>query len=100
MQELEPSQVRSISSLAAGCPCCKHHPLTLDRIVVERGALLEAAPYLKERGYRQVALVSDENTYRAAGAGSPQSLPQPVFAPYSPGRSRMRKETSWPTKRA
>ncbi len=49
------------------CPCCKHHPLTLDRIVVERGALLEAAPYLKERGYRQVALVSDENTYRAAG---------------------------------
>ncbi|WP_127606996.1 sn-glycerol-1-phosphate dehydrogenase [Paenibacillus validus] len=67
MQELEPSQVRSISSLAAGCPCCKHHPLTLDRIVVERGALLEAAPYLKERGYRQVALVSDENTYRAAG---------------------------------
>lgn len=69
--------VHSISSLAAGCTCGGgHHPITLNPIVVESGALLEAVPYLNDCGYRQVALVADENTYRAAGSKLASELEQ------------------------
>ncbi len=39
----------------------------LDRIVLERGALGQAASYLEKQGYRHVILAADERTYEAAG---------------------------------
>ncbi|XID91255.1 sn-glycerol-1-phosphate dehydrogenase [Paenibacillaceae bacterium WGS1546] len=37
-------------------------------VVIESGALREVAPYLKERGYRRIAIVTDERAREAAGA--------------------------------
>ncbi|MDQ0060332.1 sn-glycerol-1-phosphate dehydrogenase [Paenibacillus harenae] len=44
-------------------------PKTLDMgpVVLEAGALRQVAPYLKERGYKQVSIVADETTYEVAG---------------------------------
>ncbi|MDF2670229.1 MAG: glycerol-phosphate dehydrogenase [Paenibacillus sp.] len=55
------------SASIASCACGHHNPITLDTIVVEKGALDLVAGYLTEQNYRQVALVVDENTYKAAG---------------------------------
>lgn len=39
----------------------------LDRMVLEKGALKQAAFYLKDKGSRDVILAADANTYEAAG---------------------------------
>ena len=39
----------------------------LDRMVLEKGALQQAAFYLKDKGCRDVILAADANTYEAAG---------------------------------
>lgn len=41
--------------------------LGLEEVVIERGAVREAARYLKNKGSRQVIIVADANTYEAAG---------------------------------
>jgi glycerol-1-phosphate dehydrogenase [NAD(P)+] len=41
---------------------------------IEAGALGEVAPYLKEQGYRQVALAADEITYKVAGERLEQEI--------------------------
>lgn len=38
-----------------------------ERLVLEPGAIRQVPHYLKERGFRQLVLVVDENTYQAAG---------------------------------
>lgn len=49
------------------CRCGQHRAITMDAIIVERGALGQTASYLQDRGHRHVALVADANTLRAAG---------------------------------
>jgi len=39
----------------------------LDQMVLEKGAMKQAAIYLKDKGCRNVILAADENTYEAAG---------------------------------
>ncbi|MFC4598331.1 sn-glycerol-1-phosphate dehydrogenase [Cohnella hongkongensis] len=41
---------------------------------IEAGALREVAPYLREQGYRRVALAVDERTYEVAGARLEQEI--------------------------
>lgn len=36
-------------------------------VKIEAGALYAVAPYLKEQGYRQVAIAADGITYKVAG---------------------------------
>ncbi|MBO9606490.1 MAG: sn-glycerol-1-phosphate dehydrogenase [Paenibacillaceae bacterium] len=63
----ESALIRDIESRAAACSCGRHHPVAIDEIVVERGALDKLAPYAAARGARQVLLVADGTTYQAAG---------------------------------
>lgn len=43
-------------------------------VMIESGALGKVAPYLKEQGYRQVAVAADETTYKVAGERLEQEL--------------------------
>ncbi len=50
------------------CTCeNKHYPLSTDTFVIKNGALHELRSYLHDNNYRNVLLVFDEQTERAAG---------------------------------
>lgn len=46
----------------------------LHQMILEKGAIRIAASYLKEKGYEQVILTADRNTYEAAGKHLEQEL--------------------------
>jgi len=48
--------------------------LGLDQMVLEKGAIKKAAAYLAEKGYQQVIITADANTYEAAGKQLEQEL--------------------------
>ncbi|GAA4836639.1 sn-glycerol-1-phosphate dehydrogenase [Paenibacillus vulneris] len=49
------------------CQCGQEHAAPIRKIVIERGALAELAPYAQERGYTGLLLVCDRHTLEAAG---------------------------------
>jgi glycerol-1-phosphate dehydrogenase [NAD(P)+] len=55
--------------------CCGHHNESfIDPIIIEKGALLQAASYCSEQGFKKVMLIADSNTYRIAGQGLEKAL--------------------------
>lgn len=58
--------LHTIEKTVAGCTCGKHNRISLETIVVERGALEQAAPYLLARSSKHVTVVADAYTYTAA----------------------------------
>ncbi len=44
------------------------HPIEIDRIIIEAGALAQAAAYIADQGFKNVLLVADSRTYEAAGS--------------------------------
>lgn len=49
------------------CECGRSHHTNVEKILISRGAIKQVPKVVKELGYRHVYLVSDQNTYRAAG---------------------------------
>ncbi|WP_282937047.1 sn-glycerol-1-phosphate dehydrogenase [Paenibacillus sp. RC67] len=49
------------------CDCGKEHSAPIHKVVIERGALAELAPYAQERGYSELLVVADRHTLEAAG---------------------------------
>lgn len=49
------------------CSCGEEHVAPIRKVIIERGALRELAPYALERGYRELLLVADRRTLEAAG---------------------------------
>lgn len=49
------------------CACGQTHRFDLDRIDISNGAAQDLASYLKEKGMNRVTVLSDLNTYEAAG---------------------------------
>lgn len=58
---------QAIRRKAAGCTCGNHHPLALETIMIEAGALKYVAPYLIENSWRRTVIVADDHTCEAAG---------------------------------
>lgn len=61
------NMLHKIAQAAADCTCGKHNRISLDTVVVERGALVQAVPYLLERSCKHVTVVADATTFEAAG---------------------------------
>ncbi|MFS0726084.1 sn-glycerol-1-phosphate dehydrogenase [Paenibacillus sp. 1P07SE] len=59
--------IERITKLTEACPCNDHHPIGIDAIVVEAGALEQITGYLKSKGCKHINLVVDSLTYEAAG---------------------------------
>lgn len=54
---------------AKTCECGNaHHPVQLDPVRIEKGALAEAAAHIRRLSIRKTAMLVDRNTYEAAGA--------------------------------
>jgi glycerol-1-phosphate dehydrogenase [NAD(P)+] len=69
------TMIQRVNRLVAACNCGQqHNPVTLDEIVVEAGAIAQIPAYIKENGYRHIALVADSKTYEAAGRGVEELL--------------------------
>lgn len=49
------------------CECGKQHTVEIQTVEISRGALEEVADILKKDGFKYPFVVSDQNTYRAAG---------------------------------
>jgi glycerol-1-phosphate dehydrogenase [NAD(P)+] len=56
-----------IKQAAAGCEENVRKAIDLDMIIIESGAVQEAAFYLAEKSYRKVIIAADTTTYDAAG---------------------------------
>ncbi|WP_307720017.1 glyoxalase superfamily protein [Paenibacillus koleovorans] len=61
-----PNLLQRAASAAASCECGHHKPVTLETIVVERGALQRVPVYLAAQHHTSVAVVADANTYEAS----------------------------------
>jgi glycerol-1-phosphate dehydrogenase [NAD(P)+] len=57
------------------CSCKSHHPIDIE-IRIERHALKQVCPFLQSRGYRNITVVADLNTYHAAGKRLSEYLTQ------------------------
>lgn len=49
------------------CKCGKKHGVSIDKIIIENGALKKIPGILKNYIYKKIFLVADKNTYKAAG---------------------------------
>ncbi len=57
-----------ITSLAESCQCGNHHnEISIEKIVIDDGALKQSVSYIKTKKFKKVALIADEHTYQAAG---------------------------------
>lgn len=54
--------------------CGQRHEVPIRRVVIERGALAEAAAFVREAGWRSVVLAMDERTRTAAGEALERGL--------------------------
>ena len=50
-----------------GCACGKAHPMAVDKIIMGGGALLQLPDIVKGYGAGKAFVLSDKNTYKAAG---------------------------------
>lgn len=53
--------------LKMGCPCGKEHTLSVDKIVVGSGVIWRLPELVREYNAHKAFVLSDKNTYRAAG---------------------------------
>lgn len=49
------------------CRCGNHHPVDIETIRIEAGALVQAAQYIKQKGFAKIGMIVDNNTLEAAG---------------------------------
>lgn len=62
-------KLQEISRLAQTCDCGNEHfAITIETIRIGRHMLREAADYIAEKSFLNTVMVTDANTYRAAGA--------------------------------
>ena len=52
---------------AEGCVCGRKHPLAVDEIIMGSGVLLKLPEIVKKYGAKKAFVLSDKNTYKAAG---------------------------------
>jgi len=66
--------IQRINDQLASCECgARHRPVQM-HVVLERGALGQAAPYIEQAGWRQVTLAVDRHTWEAAGQALDEDL--------------------------
>ncbi|RUS43529.1 sn-glycerol-1-phosphate dehydrogenase [Cohnella sp. AR92] len=56
-----------VREAAAQMPGVDRASLEIDTVRIEEGALRQAAPYLRKKGYARIGLVADRTTYEIAG---------------------------------
>ena len=62
------------------CDCGKHHDFCIDDIIVEKGAINRVAEVVSRYHVEKVFLLSDCNTYEAAGEQIFENLLQAGFS--------------------
>ena len=58
---------KKAAQAAANCSCGRHNEIRLEPIVVEAGAIHQAADWLRDNAYKRLIVAADDNTYAAAG---------------------------------
>ncbi|WP_078543886.1 sn-glycerol-1-phosphate dehydrogenase [Litchfieldia alkalitelluris] len=60
--------VEEISRLATECTCgINHKEILIEQITIKENALVDSVEYLRNKGFKRVMIVCDENTFLAAG---------------------------------
>ncbi len=56
-----------IQAYLPACKCGNHHPVEIETIRIEAGVLVQAAQYIKQKGFTKIGMIVDSNTLEAAG---------------------------------
>lgn len=70
------SNLRSSDFLGkqCSCECGKSHNVSIEKVIIENGAIGQISQVLQGFGYKKVFIMADANTYRAAGRAVEESL--------------------------
>lgn len=60
--------LEEVKTLFHSCSCGNHHhPIPVERICIEKGALSKAADFIEEKKFHHCVIIADEKTFAAAG---------------------------------
>lgn len=60
--------VEELNQLARDCDCGNlHYLINIEQLIIEQGAIHQAARYVKNKKFLNVVMIADQNTYEAAG---------------------------------
>ena len=75
------------------CSCGKEHTAPIDEVIVEKGAVKRLPDIIKRYGAKKAFVISDKNTYKAAGKAiasllSESGIKNLYFTPKASSRTR------------
>ncbi len=79
MNEILKMSMNEMAEADFDCSCGRHHTLTIKKIAIGTGVIVQLPDLAAEFRGRQVYMVSDNNTWKAAGAQSYQLMTEAGF---------------------
>ena len=67
MDEILNYSMNEMAKASFDCSCGRHHTLDIDKLVMGQGVIKELPEMVKGLGAKKVYMLSDNNTYKAAG---------------------------------
>lgn len=67
MENVDQLGLNDLLGVSLKCSCGKEHCMDVDSVVVAKGALKRVVEVVKQRGYKKPLVISDANTFAAAG---------------------------------